>query len=100
MYSCHAKNDLGTASTEIELFRAEVESNQPPLDLGAVDPDEPSSGGRTTSSKGISVHRRVGGEYFSSSAIALTLSFLVFLLHVAHITTNDAQYTLRLAEFW
>ena len=97
MYSCHAKNDLGTASTEIELFRAEVEANQPPLDLNAVDPDEPSPGGRTTSSKGISVHRR-GGEYFSSSAIALTLSFLVFLLH-SHITTN-AQSTLRLAEFW
>ena len=90
MYSCHAKNDLGTASTQIELFRAEVEP-QPPLD---PDPDPDYDPAGRTTSKGISVHWR--GEYFSS-AIALTLSFVVFLF--AHITPN-AQSTLRLAEFW
>ena len=80
MYSCHAKNDLGSASTEIELYQVAALTKDAGSGHGDTVKNAAGVTGVHAASDGVSVHSRsrrvsaIAFLFFSSISLSYLLS--------------------------
>ena len=76
MYSCHARNDLGSMSTEIELYQSAALTNDDATS-GSNDVVKSAAGAKSASS-GATLHPRSDNFHRASAIAFLFVSFLFY----------------------